>query len=141
VEECQLFAESEIASLAACIRAVTPGRDACATLWSERRMGRMNVEILHIDECPNWQEAGLRMRSALSETGHDDVAVRYRLLESSDDADGTMFAGSPTVAVDGVDLFPTGERTSELCCRIYFTPAGIAGAPTTEQFVERLRAL
>ena len=104
-------------------------------------MGHMNVEILHIDECPNWQEVGRRMRSALSETGHDDVAVHYRLLGSSADADGTVFAGSPTVTVDGADLFPTGSRTSELCCRIYFTPAGIAGAPTTEQLVESLRAL
>jgi hypothetical protein len=50
------------------------------------------------------------------------------------------FAGSPTILVDGADLFPDGARASDLACRIYRTPTGIAGLPTTEQIVEALTA-
>jgi hypothetical protein len=32
-----------------------------------------------------------------------------------------------------VDLFPTDGRTSDLACRIYLTPNGMAGAPTQQQ--------
>jgi hypothetical protein len=44
-----------------------------------------------------------------------------------------LFAGSATILVDGVDLFPTDGRTSDLPCPIYLTPNGMAGAPTQHQ--------
>jgi hypothetical protein len=93
----------------------------------------MRVEILHIDDCPNWQEAGSRVRAVLDETGHRDIEVRYRLLTSSSDAVGTAFAGSPTIVVDDEDLFPSEGATQDLACRIYATPTGFAGLPTQEQ--------
>ena len=100
----------------------------------------MRVEVLHIEECPNWQKAGDRMSEALTIVGVD-ATVDYQLLETPEQAEATAFAGSPTITVDGVDLFPSDGRTADLACRIYFTPHGIAGLPTLDQLVERIHAL
>jgi hypothetical protein len=48
-------------------------------------------------------------------------------------------AGSPTFAVDGVDLFPVQIRTQGLSCRVYLTDAGPAGVPTVADLVAALR--
>jgi hypothetical protein len=100
---------------------------------------RMRVEILHIDDCPNWEEAGGRVRSALEEAGKVGVDIAFRLLNTSEEAASVPFAGSPTILVDGKDLFDTDGRTSALACRVYFTPTGLAGLPTVEQLVEALK--
>lgn len=99
----------------------------------------MHIEILHIDECPNWIEAGGRVEAALSELGVADVQVTYRLLATSAEAKGVAFAGSPTILRDGVDAFPSEGRTADLACRIYLTDAGFAGVPTVSQLIAALR--
>ncbi len=96
------------------------------------------IEILHIDECPNWVEAGQRVRDVLDESGREDVEITYKLLRTSDDAASVPFAGSPTIVVDGTDLFPSDGRTSDLACRVYPTPTGLAGLPTIDQIRDAL---
>jgi len=100
----------------------------------------MRIEILHIEECPNWVEAGARVEAALVELGRAGVELTYRLLLSSEDAADVAFAGSPTILLDGVDAFPTDGQTSELACRVYWTESGLAGLPTVAQLVEVMRA-
>lgn len=99
----------------------------------------MRVEILHIDECPNWIEAGTRVESALTELGRVDVEVTYRLLTDSVQAAAVPFAGSPTILLDGVDAFPSDGRTSDLACRVYRSDAGFAGVPSVAQLVEAIQ--
>jgi hypothetical protein len=101
----------------------------------------MNVEVLHTDACPNRGETGRRLAQALRRTGHAEVEVSYRLIGDSETATRTHFAGSPTVVVDGADLFPSDGATSDLACRIYATPEGLAGQPTQEQLVDAIRRL
>lgn len=98
----------------------------------------MRLELLHIDECPNTVKAYERLEEALRALGRAEVEVHVRLLESAADIQDTGFAGSPTITVDGVDIFPGGAPASELSCRIYMTPRGFAGLPTTEQLTEAL---
>ncbi|MGW9631128.1 hypothetical protein ACWGST_10520 [Agromyces sp. NPDC055520] len=118
----------------------------------------MRVEILHIDGCPNTERAGANVRAALDvvrlrgaghgaagfdTAGHGaaglaDVPVEFVLLTTPEAARETAFAGSPTIAVDGRDLFPSDGATDALACRVYPTPAGLAGVPTVEQIVEAL---
>jgi hypothetical protein len=38
------------------------------------------------------------------------------------------------------DLFPSDGRTSNLACRVYLTPKGLAGRPTQEQLETKLAA-
>lgn len=48
--------------------------------------------------------------------------------------------GSPTIRVDGQDLFPVPQRASyALGCRTYATPEGLRGSPTAEMLREALR--
>lgn len=99
----------------------------------------MRLELLHIDECPNSVEAYERLQKALTGLGRADVEVHMRLLESASDTKGTGFAGSPTITLDGTDIFPDGASSSDLACRIYKTPNGYAGLPTIDQLTEALR--
>lgn len=99
----------------------------------------MIVEILAIEDCPNVDETATRTRTALGLLGRSDVTVSIRRISTRDDAAATAFAGSPTITVDGVDLFPSGISVVDLACRIYRTPDGIAGLPTVEQLIERMR--
>jgi hypothetical protein len=99
----------------------------------------VRVEILHIDECPNWVEAGTRVVAALTELGPEDVEVTYRLLTDSVQAAAVPFAGSPTILLDGVDAFPSGGRTSDLACRVYPSDSGFAGVPSVAQLVEAIK--
>jgi hypothetical protein len=98
----------------------------------------MRIEILHIDDCPSWREAGIRLTRALAAVGLDDVEVAHRVLKSSEDAEAVSFAGSPTILLDGEDLFPSNQRTFDLACRVYATSNGLAGMPTTEQLIDAL---
>lgn len=99
----------------------------------------MKVQVLHIDECPNWEEAGRRTRQALDTVGLADVSVEYVLIRSEREAVDAGFAGSPTITVDGQDLFPSEGQTTDLACRVYLTDTGLAGAPTRTQLEGALR--
>ena len=98
----------------------------------------MIVEILAIDECGNADAALDRVRVAFDRVGRGDVPVEIRWIRTRADAASTPFAGSPTIAVDGVDLFPSDGRTIDLACRVYSTPNGLAGLPTVDQIIDRL---
>ena len=100
----------------------------------------MDIQVLHIDDCPNWREAGTRLAAALKALGRYDVEVSYQLIEDTDTASRTGFAGSPTIVVNGADLFPSDGRTSDLACRVYVTPQGLAGLPTQAQVLDSLVA-
>lgn len=91
-----------------------------------------------IDECPNWIEAGNRLQEALSLTDNEGVDLALRLLHTTEDAASVLFAGLPTIVLDGADLFPSDGRTTHLACRIYVTPSGVADLPATAQLVEAI---
>jgi hypothetical protein len=98
----------------------------------------MKIEVLHIEECPSWVETGKRLETALAATGHATTTITFRLIRTPEDASRVPFAGSPTITLDGRDVFPSDGRTTDLACRIYSTPAGLAGLPTTEQLQEAI---
>lgn len=98
----------------------------------------MKVELLHIQECPNWREAGLRLEAAIESLGLD-VPVDYRPLSSVQEIDGLPFSGSPTLVVDGEDLFPDAATIHVLACRVFRTPIGLRGVPEQEQVIDAMR--
>lgn len=99
----------------------------------------MRIDLLTIDECPNTAQAQRNLQGALIALGRSDAPVHLRLLRSASDMTGTGFAGSPTITVDGADIFPTGARANDLACRVYATPDGLAGVPTIDQIMEALK--
>lgn len=98
----------------------------------------MRLELLHIDGCPNTVKAYERLKEALSCVGRGDVEVHLRVLKSATDIENTGFAGSPTITLNGTDIFPAARPQASLACRIYMTPDGFDGLPTVDQLAEAL---
>lgn len=59
-------------------------------------------------------------------------------MDTLEAAQRVGFRGSPTILVDGRDPFASGDEPVGLSCRVYATPDGPAGAPTTDQLREVL---
>lgn len=98
----------------------------------------MDITLQYFDGCPNWQVVAERLAVIAAE--HPRVTVSQQLVESWDHAKALGFRGSPSVLVDGSDLFPHSSAPVGLACRIYATPTGLAGAPTLEQLREAIAA-
>jgi hypothetical protein len=60
----------------------------------------VTVEVLYVDDCPNWRECGERIAAALKAAGLDGVAVNYRRIDTSAEAAALPFAGSRMILKD-----------------------------------------
>jgi hypothetical protein len=102
-----------------------------------RRCG-MKVEVLYFDGCPTYRAAKKTLREVLVDEG-TEAEVELIAVNTDEEARRLRFPGSPTIRVDGHDLFPTGEREDwQLSCRVYATPEGLRGSPTTGMLKEAL---
>ncbi|HVM15812.1 MAG TPA: hypothetical protein VM287_15975 [Egibacteraceae bacterium] len=95
----------------------------------------MDVTVLYFDGCPHWELTDQRLSALADELG---LAVSHRKVTSPQEADRLHFRGSPTILVDGRDVFAQGDEPVGLSCRVYQTPQGPAGAPTVAQLREVL---
>lgn len=96
----------------------------------------MDITLLHSEDCPNSEVADERLRVVASERG--DVRLTHQLVETPAEAERTGFQGSasilsPSILIDGVDVFTEPDAEVGLTCRRYRTPDGFHGAPTLEQ--------
>ncbi|MFP5333451.1 MAG: thioredoxin family protein [Acidimicrobiia bacterium] len=88
------------------------------------------ITLLYFDGCPSWETTDSRLSSLATDLG---FSIRRVKVESVEAAERWQFRGSPTVLVDGRDVFAVGDEPVGLACRVYQTPAGLAGSPTLEQ--------
>ena len=96
----------------------------------------MKVEILYFDGCPTYLEAERVLRKVLA---REDAEVELVAVNTDEEAERLRFPGSPTIRVDGEDLFPVPERAEyALGCRMYATPEGLKGSPTAGMLKEAL---
>ena len=91
----------------------------------------MDVTLLYFENCPNWRIADQRLAVIAAE--RPDVVLSRHRVETVEEADRWGFHGSPSILVDGVDVFAEPGAAVGLSCRVYRTPDGLAGAPTMEQ--------
>ncbi len=99
----------------------------------------MKVEILYFDGCPTYETASKILREVLAEEGMGAV-VYLVAVNSDEEARRLRFPGSPTIRVEGEDLFPVSEREDwRLGCRVYATPEGLSGSPSAEMLREALK--
>jgi hypothetical protein len=91
----------------------------------------MDITLQYFTGCPSWKVADDRLASLVAE--RPDVTVTHRLVETAEEAERVGFRGSPSILVDGVDLFADAAPAVGLACRVYQTPDGLAGSPTLEQ--------
>jgi len=98
----------------------------------------VHVEVLYFDGCPTHVAATWALREVLAELGAE-AEVELVAVNTDEEAKRLRFAGSPTIRVEGRDLFPVPERSAwALSCRRYATPEGLKGYPTREMVQEAL---
>lgn len=113
-------------------------RDAASVTWDTRPHpipadnGEMKIEVLHIDECPHWEDAGKVLTEVLDELSITEVPIAFTLIRTPEEASAHRFAGSPTILIDGVDAVPGADLTTDLACRIYRDGPRTAGVPSQE---------
>lgn len=98
----------------------------------------MKAQVLFVDACPHHHTAVERVREAAGLAGVGLLIEEY-LVTDAVDAQRLRFGGSPSILVEGRDLFPAAQL-GDLACRLYPSPDGrLAGAPTVAQIVEAVR--
>lgn len=95
----------------------------------------MDVELVHLDDCPLWRGAAERVREAMRMAGVDPATLRDRCVAAEDAP--VDFPGSPTILIDGLDPF-AGAMPAGPACRRYPTEHGLDLAPSMEQLVKVL---
>jgi hypothetical protein len=94
------------------------------------------MNVLYFEGCPTYVAARQPLREVLAELG---VEVELVAVNTDDEAMRVRFPGSPTIRVDGKNLFPLPERSAwALGCRTYATPEGLKGYPTREMIRDAL---
>lgn len=93
----------------------------------------MDITLLYFEGCPSWQLADERLATLAAE--RSDLTVTRQRVESAEEAQRLGFRGSPSILVDGRDVFADADApvVGGLTCRLYPTPEGPAGAPTLDQ--------
>ena len=91
----------------------------------------MDITLLYFEDCPNWRVADERLTTLAAE--RPDIRVSRHLVDTEEEAERTRFHGSPSIQVDGVDVFADLDAEVSLSCRRYLTPHGYEGAPTLDQ--------
>ena len=98
----------------------------------------MKVALLYFDGCPTYEPAQQALKQALLEE-NIEAQVQLIAVNTNEEARRIQFPGSPTVRVNGRDLFPATEHESwGLGCRMYATPEGLRGTPTVAKLREAL---
>ena len=98
----------------------------------------MVIELLYFEGCQGYGKAERNLKDALARRGvlAEVLAVR---VENEEDARRLDFPGSPTIRVDGRDLFPVGGRKGwQWGCMIYATPEGLRDHPTVDMILGAL---
>lgn len=96
----------------------------------------MDVTLLYFDDCPSWRVADEHLAQLASEA--PDIEIRRVIVDTPEAAVEHRFCGSPSIHVDGLDLFAEPDAPVGLSCRIYQTPEGPAGSPTLSQIAEAI---
>lgn len=91
----------------------------------------MDVTLLYFEDCPNWKVADRRLTRLAAE--RPDIVVTRHRVETMEEAVRLGFHGSPSIVVDGVDVFAQPGAGVGLSCRLYHTPDGLSGSPTVDQ--------
>jgi hypothetical protein len=100
----------------------------------------MKVELLYFYGCPSWETALQNVRDACALEGLT-WAIEQVEVRGDDDAAERRFLGSPSIIVDGRDMWPETRSAYYMSCRMYRQPEGMRGWPTPEMIRDRLRAL
>ena len=98
----------------------------------------MKIQVLHIADCPNWESLAPVLAELIQELGLSNLTPTFTLIRTPEDAAKYRFAGSPTILIDGNDIVPGAEPTTDLACRVYHDWSRMVGSPTKASLREAL---
>jgi len=97
----------------------------------------MKIDLLYFEGCPSWQNALVNLQTALREEKLD-IPINLIEVKSNQEAERAKFLGSPSIQLDGKDLWPEAREDYLMSCRIYRTNEGFKGWPSVEMFHQKL---
>ncbi len=100
----------------------------------------MAVKVLHIRDCPSWQQALSNLEDALALLKIED-SVETIEITNGEQALAEDFGGSPTITHHGRDIFGHLGEVEDLACRVYATSEGLRGSPPTDMIVSAFKDL
>src|SRR2546428_13681612 len=98
----------------------------------------MHIELWYWAACPSYALALQRLLGLMAER---QLATPVRLIEvtTQQQAEQLRFPGSPTIRIEGQDLFSVPDGPYGLTCRVYRTDDGrVTPLPTTEMMREAI---
>lgn len=95
------------------------------------------IELLYFEGCPSWKNALAELEAVLEDQGLSGSVDLVR-VDTDADAKAHRFVGSPTIRINGENLFPVDHANYALGCRVYTTPDGMRGWPTESMIREAL---
>ncbi len=99
----------------------------------------MDVEILHVPDCPNVDLLRRRLRVAMETTGVT-ADVRVTEVATRQDADRRGLHGSPTLLLDRDDPFAGPGVEASVSCRLFDVGGALERAPSVDQLIAALRS-
>ena len=91
----------------------------------------LSIELLYFEDCPSYKMAQESLEKIIR--NHNiEAKVQLVRVETDQEARDHHFVGSPSIRVNGEDLFPVDRENYALGCRVYQTPDGMRGWPTVE---------
>ncbi len=98
-----------------------------------------SIELFYFEDCPSWKMAQESLEGIIQK--HNiEATVQLIRVETDQEARDHHFVGSPSIRVNGEDLFPVDHENYALGCRVYQTPDGMRGWPTSEMIEDTLTA-
>ena len=106
----------------------------------------MRVELLYWDGDPHYMTARQRLVEVLTEDAFE-TPIQMIAVNSAEDAELLAFPGSPTIRIDGADIYPAGADAIGLRTRGYppdddhggALSASVPGKRLIRRAVERAR--
>ena len=102
-------------------------------------MGKVEVQLLVVEDCPNEAPAAAVVRRALDEVGLSTLRFTIRVVTSQAEAEQLCFLGSPSVLIDGEDPFAEPHHRPAMACRLYRDDTGMSGVPPIRRLRQALK--
>ncbi len=100
----------------------------------------MDIKLVYFDGCPSWQTALENLKQALL-SGQISNPVSLVKIEDNEQAQREKFLGSPSIWIDGRDLWTEEREIYSLSCRVYAAPEGVEGFPSVEMLRSKIQAM
>ena len=111
----------------------------CTIKWTLCRC-MPRIELLYWNGCMSHRAARRLLDEALAESGVGRAEVEELLIVTVEDAVREGFVGSPTIRIDGRDVFPSDDAPA-LTCRVYRRRDGRPSPlPDRERLLECIRS-